>query len=394
MDDLLNACRRASEILEGIDSSFPLKRIIQAHPQLRDHSREIADRLGTAVEIHCPPTAPDSAPPSQTLKAVAWNIERGKRWEAVAHVMLHHPEIREADLFFVTEVDWGMARSGNQNIAAELAKAIDYCGYFAPSYFNFTKGHGSERDLPGQNALGLHGKAILSRYRLKELRAVPLSNATDKLFSKEARLGEKRALMGELHWGERNLTLACAHLDAFSSPRARARQLSRALAACAEEDHVLLAGDWNTNTLDSTSASRILFSIARQLVSPGPRQMIRRHFSSPQDRFDRPLFAALRRFGFDTEGCNEPACGTYDLLSNDPELGKMASDQYPGWILRWINRQLEKSGGRISLKLDWFAAKNLFSLRRKVIPLKPEDTRGLGIPSDHHPILLEFSLTA
>ena len=57
------------------------------------------------------------------------------------------------------------------------------------------------------------------------------------------------------------------------------------------------------------------------------------------------------------EPFNEEGAGTFDLLVNDHELGAMAQDQFPLWVLKMINRIVEKSGGRFSLKLDWFAAR-------------------------------------
>lgn len=391
MDELLELCAQTSHWLAQRPSEEPISRRLQQEDDLRERARQIDEQLHAWAHVYAPPAR--HITPPQILSAVTWNLERGKNFESLTQSLQNHPSLANADLYFFTEVDWGMARTGNRNVAAELGKLLNCHSYFAPSYYNFTKGHGSERHLPGTNSLGLHGKAILSRYPLQNLRVVSLPNATNKLRSKEARLGEKRALIGELAMQGRRLQVSCVHLDAFSSPADRVRQLRPAALACAEQNHALIAGDWNTNTLDSRKGSTVLFSVIRQLISPGPSRLIREHHSYPEQRFDRGLFEMLRSLDIEAEPFNEKGVGTFDLLTNDEELGAMANDQFPRWVLEWINRLLKKNGGKISLKLDWFAGKNLTALEKRVIRLQagidyPAEHR----PSDHHPVLLKFHL--
>jgi hypothetical protein len=97
--------------------------------------------------------------------------------------------------------------------------------------------------------------------------------------------------------------------------------------------------------------------------------------------------------GLDFEPFNEKGAGTFDLLVNDRELGAMAQDQFPLWVLKLINRIVEKSGGRFSLKLDWFAARGLRPFLSKVIRLRGGADYSPGDrPSDHHPALLSFEI--
>lgn len=389
MDEFLSICRQTSQVLSNLSPKEAALRFLRKNPPLQEQVRKIERQLHMAKEIYRPfHTLPS---PGVAMKAVAWNIERGKHLNAVIQTLKNHPALKEADLYFLTEVDWGMARSGNRNVAAEIGEALGLYCYFAPSYYNLTKGHGSERHLAGKNAEGLHGKALLSRFPLSNLQVVKLPNATDKLRSQEARLGEKRALMGSLKIGTETLSLVCTHFDAFSSPETRAAQLKPVLNLCASTSHALIAGDWNTNTLNTTNGLMLTFSVLKQILLTGPQKMIREHHPFPERRFEKPLFDLLRREGFDFERCNEPGVGTYDLVSNDEDLGRMARDQFPQWILEWINRQVEKAGGHISLKLDWFAAKNLKCGKNRVIRLKTgEDYDPKERPSDHHPIVLEF----
>ena len=244
-----------------------------------------------------------------------------------------------------------------------------------------------------------------------------MPNAINKLKSKEARLGEKRALLGGLQLGSQQITLACAHLDAFSSPKTRKQQLYEVVKACSYkaiavegeapsallkegatrapiiDSNVLIAGDWNTNSINSTSGPTLFKSILCQLLLPGPRKMIQEHFPYPYRKFDKPLFDMLTKSGFDYESLNEEGVGTFDLFENNHEMGMMVSDQYPRWLIKKVNDVIIRSGGLVSLKLDWFAGKNIQGKNKKVIRLKKgEDYIHSQRPSDHHPIYLEFGI--
>lgn len=393
MNELLDQCRRTCERLAKNPAEEALLKRLRKDPALRADARKIERLLHTCGEVFRP--SQTSALPDRPLKAVTWNIERGKRFEAIRRTLTTHAELKDADLYFLTEVDWGMARSGNRNVAADLARAMECHAYFAPSYFNFTSGHGTEKHITEPNALGLHGKAILSRFPLEALEVAVMPNATNKLKSKDARLGHKRALIARLPIGDHHLDMACVHLDAFSSPRMRARQMKIAAKPLTRSAHgpALVAGDWNTNTINSSSGRAVLLSVLRQLVLTGPSRMIRGHHPHPDVKYDRSLFKTLDKIGLNYRDLNETGVGTFDLLSDDMELGEMALDRFPRWILEWINRLVTKSGGLVSLKLDWFAGRGLRPLQKKVVRLKSGTDYPLNDrPSDHHPVLLTFDL--
>jgi len=392
MEALLSACKKINEILPKGSPYQPVHRLLQTDLRLKDLAREVSKQLHSFSQVYLPAQSP-AVRSLSALKAISWNIERGKNLDGLLRVFRSHPEFKQADLFLLTEVDWGMARSGNRNVAAELGEALGFYSYFAPSYYNFTNGHGFERNSEGENSLGLHGKAILSRFPLQDIQVIPMPNATDKLKSKEARLGEKRALLGSIALGEKKLNLACTHLDAFSSPKMRARQLGEALRGCQGEGPLLIAGDWNTNTLNSSNGPSIFLSVLKQILLTGPQKMVKEHYPFPYRAYDRPIFETLRRFGLDFEEYNEMGVGTFDLFTNDMELGQMANDQFPRWILKWINGLVKKNGGLVSLKLDWFAGRGLKGLAKKVLRLKSEeDFPAQERPSDHHPIVLDFEI--
>jgi len=391
--ELSEICGEASALLISTPLMSSVKTRLKKDAILRGLVQQIQQRLHICGAVFRP-----AVPTRLTwgkVKAVAWNIERGKNFEGLVYALNHHDDLKNADLYFLTEVDWGMARSHNRNVAADLGKALGLYAYFAPSYFNLTTGHGSEKFIHKPNTFGLHGKAILSRVPLENLRVSAMTNATNKLKSKEVRVGQKRSLIGDLPVAGGRLTIACVHLDAFSSPRMRAIQFQEAIAPLqnsSSRQPTLIAGDWNTNTMNSTSGRTLFLSVLRQLLSPGPSRMISGHHAFPQKKFDRPLFEALKKLDLEYEDFNEKGVGTFDLVSDDMELGQMAKDQFPEWILRWINRLVTKSGGLFSLKLDWFAARGIQPIAKKVVRLKPgvDFPEKIGRPSDHHPILLTF----
>ena len=121
-----------------------------------DLFRELRPRIlkvMNSYEIVCPIPAPEAEP---FYRCVAWNIERGMRWEAILHHLKTHPLLSTADILLITEADLGMARSGNRNVAADLSRELKMNYFFAPSYLNLSKGCGIEQEVEGENEIGIH----------------------------------------------------------------------------------------------------------------------------------------------------------------------------------------------------------------------------------------------
>src|SRR4029077_12917928 len=125
--------------------------------------------------------APESGPAREAIRAVAWNIERGMRADAVARILREHPALNHADVLLLSELDWGMARTGNRFIARDLAQAIGMNYAFAPCYIALTKGAGVEKNVPGDNDESLHGNALFSRFPIERAHSLPLPNGKDKM---------------------------------------------------------------------------------------------------------------------------------------------------------------------------------------------------------------------
>src|SRR3712207_4565526 len=67
-----------------------------------------------------------SAPPpsSGTVRATAWNIERGTMLDEIVRVLRAHGVLGQSDVLLLTELDYGMARSGNRHVAREMAEGL------------------------------------------------------------------------------------------------------------------------------------------------------------------------------------------------------------------------------------------------------------------------------
>ena len=133
-----------------------------------------------------------------SVSALAWNIERGNMFEGILDALANHPQLKDRDLLLLTELDYGMARSGNRFVARDLAEELKMNYAFAPCYIALQKGSGVESDAEGENTKSLHGLAIFSKYPMRNVQTVALPNGKDKMQGKEIRLGHLRALIAQI----------------------------------------------------------------------------------------------------------------------------------------------------------------------------------------------------
>src|SRR5437773_1052242 len=84
------------------------------------------------------------------------------------------------------------------DVARELASALGMRYVFANSHLVLAPGDSAEQDHGQENALALHGNALLSRFPIRRFEAVTLPEYQDKFHALEKRLGEKRALLADV----------------------------------------------------------------------------------------------------------------------------------------------------------------------------------------------------
>jgi endonuclease/exonuclease/phosphatase family metal-dependent hydrolase len=334
-----------------------------------------------------PATARATARPGR-LRAAAWNVERGKRWEALCGVLEEHPGLRDLDVLMLTEVDHGMGRSGNRDVAAALAQRLGMGHVFAPSHLVLSPGDHAEQDHGVPNTLALHGSALLTRFPVRRACGVGLPEYGDKLDALERRLGSKRALLVELETPEAMLTVALVHLDPFSSPLHRARQMRRVTAALPELDgrHVLLGGDLNTNTYDLGSPLRLALNLSAKLLRWGFAGTVA-HYMIPEQRLERPVFDAMAAAGLHIDGFVDRDSHTIRFDLNDPEYLDKAQRVLPRPVFQWLQRRIEPWHGAVPMRMDWLAGRGVQPTSAWTVE-RPR-FRG-GHVSDHDPIAVEL----
>ena len=329
------------------------------------------------------------APARSHYRFIAWNLERGIEFEGQLQAFRTHPYLKTGDVFLLTETDVGMARSRNRAVAQELAAELGMHFAFVPCYLNLVKGSGVEYDTEGVNDLGLHGNAVLSRYPIRRVCPIHLKNGTDKMAGREKRLGQQTALAAEIALPDWRTVAVCVHLDANSTQSHRAEQMRQVLDGIGAGGPVIIGGDWNTTTYNS---SRAFHSIAGfwLRVFMGVDHVIRNHYLHPYNHFERGLFALLEERGFDYRACNLLGEHTASYDVRDAKTRKNLGEWVPAWCFPFIRWALRKHEGRCPLKIDWFAARGV----RCADPVVIHDLReGQAVPlSDHDAIGIDVGM--
>jgi endonuclease/exonuclease/phosphatase family metal-dependent hydrolase len=372
--DELRHCRSTRELVAN-----------PAYRRLKPMIREVLETPETGQFCRAQPPLRDR------YRFVAWNLERGIELDRQLDAFQSHSYLRETDILLLTETDVGMARSGNRDVAQEVARALGFYYAFVPCYLNLAKGSGLEYHAEGENKLGLHGNAIVSRYPLRNVRAVFLKNGFDKMAGREKRLGRQAAVIADVEFPGRTVTAVSSHLDANSSQRHRARQmrdilngLDRLEARDGGQKRVpaVIGGDWNTTTYNSSTPAWAIAGFWLRVLM-GVDNVINNHYLHPYRRFEKGLFETLERRGFDYKACNRlgERTGGYDAACVKTRQG--LSEWVPNWCFAFMRWSLRNHGGRCPIKIDWFATRGV-EVREPVVL---HEFRECDAPlSDHDPI--------
>ncbi len=128
----------------------------------RADSQDIRRIIGEPARVTGPAEAGD-------LRVVTWNSQYGARFNRVVDE-LHH---LDADVYLLQEVDVFCRRSGNRNVAKDLADAIGANWVFAGEFQEIGE---STNPVPA-----LTGQAILSKYPITSVTYVPCSSPESRL---------------------------------------------------------------------------------------------------------------------------------------------------------------------------------------------------------------------
>ncbi len=318
---------------------------------------------------------------SGAIRVLAWNIEKGRDLDGIIRRFREDSWMRRADLLLLSEVDCGTARGGNVDEARRLSDALHLHHAWLPTFVELTKGTGVDLVAKGENTLGLHGLAILSRWPILAARAAVLPSCHDYFDFAEKRIGGRRGLFALIAAGDRPIVAATAHLEVRRTPRCRERQFAAflrgleeslqawraegllggglssrsegagyATAGSARRAPVVLGGDWNTNTFRRGTLPRALVEFARVITTPP--ENLAAELVAPFSR--EPLFQLLTGAGFTVAPCNESAATVSQDLGSVEDLAVL-----PPPLARLVDRTFGLSKRVLRMRLDWIAARSL-----------------------------------
>jgi endonuclease/exonuclease/phosphatase family metal-dependent hydrolase len=241
-----------------------------------------------AVEL-VPPPQPQ--PLGSRVRIAAWNAERCKYLPESAALLGGIG----ADVVLLTELDIGMARSGNRHTVGELARLLGAGYAFGVEYVELGLGDNREKAWHAHetNAVGLHGNAILSKAPLERPAVVRLDDGArwfaGEQSTSERRIGARMAVLARFDAGGAPLLAASVHLESSTDAADRAAQVAvllRAIEERASDPAVIIGGDFNTSALPPADADGGAW-------------------------FDRaasyePMFALLKDAGYDWRTANTP----------------------------------------------------------------------------------------
>lgn len=254
-------------------------------------------------------------------KALVFNIECGTRLDQILLYLTRHPDLQNADIIFANELDWGMARSENRNITAEIAKALHMNYAFGIEFITAKAGMDGNKE-------GRHGNAILSRFPLTNARVLRLPLIYNWFYREnDARLGTRVAVLAQINLAGQEIGLVCLHLENRAKPEEREIQLRYVLQEVDKafgDLPVLIGGDMNTNTVDGDAEDGMDVFARNQAEQERRMAQI--------ERFE-PLMACAKEFGYSFDDCN---------ILNKSTRRKHVKDEED-----------------ILLNLDWFFARGL-----------------------------------
>jgi len=302
-------------------------------------------------EIETGPPMPVASAAQGTLRVVAWNVERLRHLSATADLL----QRAGAEISLLTEIDKGMARTGNTHRTAELSRALGQPYAYAAEFVELDLGTAAERaDHAGQtNARGFHGNAVLSRVALHRpvLFRLEAEGTWFGWARGEPRVGGRIGIGGQVLLDGVAVTVVGLHLESHSDPAHRATLMARLLDLIAQYDPVapvLIAGDVNTSTM--SWADR---------MSGLPADPVRRCDVVPHE----PLFALMAAHGFDWTACNVP---------------RQPTQRFPA-----------AETHRVAGKIDWMFTRGLHATDAEILPaVGPDGT----ILSDHDAVAVTIAL--
>jgi endonuclease/exonuclease/phosphatase family metal-dependent hydrolase len=253
---------------------------------------------------------------------MAWNVERLRHVDAIAATVAG----QAPHVVLLSEVDKGMARTGNGHLLSRLADRLGHSYAYGVEFLELGAGNETEQAAHGsaENTEGFHGNALTSAVPLLRPFLVRLDAAGAWFLPEhgQPRIGGRMALGGQVMIGDRRVTVVSVHLENRTDPAGRADQTRHLLDAIDRYDAkapVLIGGDFNT--LTATYEERHADPAAWQArIAAEPDRLMR------PDRHE-PLFAIMAERGYDWRDAN---------AFDKPTQRRAAGDLTPAGHIDWF----------------------------------------------------------
>jgi endonuclease/exonuclease/phosphatase family metal-dependent hydrolase len=263
------------------------------------------------------------------LRVVLLNARGGVRLGGIAACLARFP-LNRASIILLCESDWRTSRTGNREVAAELAALLNMSFAYLPE---FALGKGEPEST------SFLGNAILSANPFDEVRAVgmPAPPTVARRYLRIRRTGVPAGLVAKATYAGVQIAIGVAHLNSRCDPAWRERQIRAYLDEFPAQGPAIFGGDLNTTTTELASRGAFLRTAGQMLANP-------RRFRHPQRH--EPLFQRLADHGLEIHGSNRMGRATFTFSRLIPPAFRP--------------------------KLDWLAARELSAVRRSaaVIPAR------------------------
>lgn len=187
------------------------------------------------------------------VRVAAWNAERCRHLDASLAMLARV----DADVLLLSELDAGMARSGNHDVPRRLAEGLGLGGAFAVEFVELGLGDAADEAFARgfgltANERGLHGNAVLARGGLRDACALRLDEGGDWFTMErgQPRVGGRVAVAGVVGIAGVDVVVVSFHLESSSTARERAAQMEVLLAQVDDRfgasTPCVLGGDANT----------------------------------------------------------------------------------------------------------------------------------------------------
>lgn len=283
------------------------------------------------------------------LRVTLFNARGGVYLEGIGDC-LSRPPLSRSSLMLLCESDWGTKRSGEREVAAELARRLNMSFAYVPE-FGIPQADGTHKSFLGN--------AILSSVPLSEVRAValprPLPERANSLLRR--RVGLNTGLITKARFRHQDVTVGVLHLASHCDPQARDQQMATYLAAFPQTGPAVIGGDLNTTTTVLQNERDILRTFVQVFLRPS-------RFHRPQPY--EPLFRRLRAAGLRVDDVNLMGKPTFTFTRAIPP--------------------------RYRPKLDWFAVRGLKAVPGSAAVLPARKSLLSSRLSDHDFVTVELDI--